>query len=394
MSSEKPADVRAADKKAKKEKSKKRKHDATEEGPGVEQVERKVKKPKSKGKDVSEGAELPERPKKEKKEKKRKAEVVQDEGMVDADQIETVPEKKTRKSKKLKQGDEDAETPPESAAETKDSKKSKSAHEEKPAKKEKKSKKSKSIDEAVPEATTIANAKADKKKNKKKSKETSDATEPTEEVEAPPAVSEANGSKKRSKHANGLDNNGDSVAVDEEVAVKSETAEKKTKKDKKDKKDKIARKKAKLAGEDLRSESPVKHSTDADVDMADGEGGVEETSKNKKNKKGDPTKSRFIAFVGTSRSSSPIWDAILILIIIGNLPFDTKKKHLEEHFKKIPPKNIRMIQSKETNKFKGFAFLEWEDWDKLQTAFQLYHHTEFSIDSDEKTKRKINVEIT
>lgn len=52
-----------------------------------------------------------------------------------------------------------------------------------------------------------------------------------------------------------------------------------------------------------------------------------------------------------------------------------------------------MIQSKETGKFKGFGFLEWEDWDRLQTAFQLYHHTEFSSDEG-KTKRKINIEIT
>jgi hypothetical protein len=55
---------------------------------------------------------------------------------------------------------------------------------------------------------------------------------------------------------------------------------------------------------------------------------------------------------------------------------------------------IRMIQAKDTGKFKGFSFFEWETWDKLQTAFQLYHHTVFRPEVDGDKARQINVEIT
>jgi nucleolar protein 6 len=75
------------------------------------------------------------------------------------------------------------------------------------------------------------------------------------------------------------------------------------------------------------------------------------------------------------------------------MPYNVKKVDIEEHFKKIPPSSIRLAQNKDTGKCRGFAFLEWASWDKLQTAFQLYHHTEISTDGG-KTTRKINVEIT
>lgn len=77
----------------------------------------------------------------------------------------------------------------------------------------------------------------------------------------------------------------------------------------------------------------------------------------------------------------------------GNLPFDATKASIEEHFCKIQPSSIRLIQDKATGKGKGIAFVEFPEWDRLQTAIKLYHHTPFSMDEG-KTSRKINVELT
>jgi len=50
------------------------------------------------------------------------------------------------------------------------------------------------------------------------------------------------------------------------------------------------------------------------------------------------------------------------------------------------------VTYKEGGKSKGYAFLEFDNWDRMRTCLKLYHHSEFE---DGKSKpRKINIELT
>lgn len=97
-----------------------------------------------------------------------------------------------------------------------------------------------------------------------------------------------------------------------------------------------------------------------------------------------PTKSRFIVF-------------------IGNLPYATTDSSLQAHFKKLEPFTLRHRTDPKTKKSKGFAFLEFENYDKMKTCLKLYHHSLFDPEDKEnggsgkgngKGARKINVELT
>ena len=53
------------------------------------------------------------------------------------------------------------------------------------------------------------------------------------------------------------------------------------------------------------------------------------------------------------------------------------------------------MTDKATKKPKGFAFLEFENYDRMKTCLKLFHHTEFDSGvGGDKGKRKINVELT
>lgn len=94
-----------------------------------------------------------------------------------------------------------------------------------------------------------------------------------------------------------------------------------------------------------------------------------------------PKKSRFIVF-------------------IGNLPYDATTEAIEKHFSKIKPDSVRHITQKPESgknqrgppKSKGFAFLEFTNFDRMKTCLKLYHHTKF--DDTTGGTRKINVELT
>jgi nucleolar protein 6 len=76
---------------------------------------------------------------------------------------------------------------------------------------------------------------------------------------------------------------------------------------------------------------------------------------------------------------------------IGNLPYSVTKEQLQKHFEKITPKDIRVMTDKVTKKSKGFAFLEFEHFDRMETCLKMYHHSMFG---EGKKARKINVELT
>lgn len=103
-----------------------------------------------------------------------------------------------------------------------------------------------------------------------------------------------------------------------------------------------------------------------------------------------PKKSRFIVFV-------------------GNLPYTATNDSVAAHFDKIHPDSIRHITERSSQgaqaksgaridaknqhpKSKGFAFLEFNGYDRMKTCLKLYHHSDFN--DGKSPMRKINVELT
>lgn len=103
------------------------------------------------------------------------------------------------------------------------------------------------------------------------------------------------------------------------------------------------------------------------------------------------------------------------IVFVGNLPYSTTDDSLQEHFKSLQPFTLRHRTDPKTNKSKGFAFLEFEGYDRMKTALKLYHHSYFDPEAPEGLKgqepeqqprsfgrgkpkkpsgRKINVELT
>lgn len=96
------------------------------------------------------------------------------------------------------------------------------------------------------------------------------------------------------------------------------------------------------------------------------------------------------------------------IVFIGNLPFATSEEQLREHFAAVKPQGIRHITDKNdpAKKSKGFAFLEFENFDRMKTCLKLYHHSIFprapgaprSGENEEQQlqphQRRINVELT
>lgn len=97
------------------------------------------------------------------------------------------------------------------------------------------------------------------------------------------------------------------------------------------------------------------------------------------------------------------------IVFVGNLPYSVTTKQIESHFAKLAPFKVRHNTDKKTGKSKGFAFLEFENYDRMKTCLQLYHHSIFDPDSQhetgeegegelvskmKRTGRRINVELT
>ncbi|KAH8703833.1 hypothetical protein BGW36DRAFT_355232 [Talaromyces proteolyticus] len=81
------------------------------------------------------------------------------------------------------------------------------------------------------------------------------------------------------------------------------------------------------------------------------------------------------------------------IIFVGNLPFTANLESVTEHFSKISPVSVRVATDKnKTNQCRGFGFVEFEQFDRMQTCLKLYHHSSF--DDGKSPARKINVELT
>lgn len=100
--------------------------------------------------------------------------------------------------------------------------------------------------------------------------------------------------------------------------------------------------------------------------------------------------------------------AARFIVFVGNLPYDTTVDQIKAHFAKILPSSVRHSTDKGTGKSKGFAFLEFDNYDKMKTCLKLYHHSIFDpegkdtagADDNAETAgkkrkgRRINVELT
>lgn len=80
------------------------------------------------------------------------------------------------------------------------------------------------------------------------------------------------------------------------------------------------------------------------------------------------------------------------VVFKGNLPYTATDATIQEHFDKIHPSSIRHRVDKVTGQSKGFAFLEFENYDRMKTCLKLYHHVSF--DDTKSPPRKLNVELT
>jgi nucleolar protein 6 len=107
---------------------------------------------------------------------------------------------------------------------------------------------------------------------------------------------------------------------------------------------------------------------------------------------------------------------VRFICFVGNLPYDATLDQINAHFSKIAPSSVRHATEKATGKSKGYAFLEFDHYDKMKTCLKLYHHSIFDPeargkgkdaadaqeDDKERTKaggkqkkgRRLNVELT
>lgn len=65
------------------------------------------------------------------------------------------------------------------------------------------------------------------------------------------------------------------------------------------------------------------------------------------------------------------------ILFIGNLPFSTTPEAINYHFRALQPFEVRCMTDKATKKFRGTAFVEFPNYDKMKTCLKLYHHSLF-----------------
>jgi nucleolar protein 6 len=90
------------------------------------------------------------------------------------------------------------------------------------------------------------------------------------------------------------------------------------------------------------------------------------------------------------------------IVFVGNLPYTASTSTIRSHFSKLAPFAVRHSTDKSTGRSRGFAFLEFEGYDRMKTCLKLYHHSLFDVGGELSSgkggrkcqTRKINVELT
>lgn len=165
---------------------------------------------------------------------------------------------------------------------------------------------------------------------------------------------------KKRKHADTEEEQG----AAQDAIVKEEAPAKKARK--REEEDSLDRGDKEIESKDTVSDKPKpkKHKKARTDKTEDGE----DTHESEK-----PAKSRFIVFV-------------------GNLPYKTTDDSLKLHFKKLQPFTLRHRTDPKTKKSKGFAFLEFENYDRMKTCLKLYHHSMFDPEDVKEDGADLNAE--
>lgn len=218
-----------------------------------------------------------------------------------------------------------------------------------------------------------------KKKESKKSEAEAEESQVKEDTEAQ--------AKKEKKKEKKNEEKEESKDVEMEDATEEKQDEKKDKK-KKTKKDK--KKERKENGDATNGEQAEATETN------------EQQQEQEEQQYHQQKKVRFIVFVGTlylypgpSQALSVIPSSLAMVLtpsFTGNLPYTATVESIKKHFEKNPPASVRVATEKGSSKCRGFAFIEFDHYDRMKTCLKLYHHSQF--DDGKSPARRINVELT
>ncbi|KAI4284136.1 MAG: hypothetical protein L6R38_001633 [Xanthoria sp. 2 TBL-2021] len=80
------------------------------------------------------------------------------------------------------------------------------------------------------------------------------------------------------------------------------------------------------------------------------------------------------------------------ILFVGNLPYSATDASIQRHFANLKPTSIRHLHDKTSGKSKGYAFLEFNHYDRLKTCLKTFHESKF--DDGISPPRPLNVELT
>lgn len=227
-----------------------------------------------------------------------------------------------------------------------------------------------------------------KKKESKKSEAEAEESQVKEDTEAQAKKKEKKEKKKAEKEA---EKKNEEKEESKDVEMEDATEEKQDEKKDKKKKTKKDKKKEKKENGDA-----------TNGEQAEAAEANEQQQEQEEQQYHQQKKVRFIVFVGTlylypgpSQALSVIPPSLAMVLtpsFAGNLPYTATVESIKKHFEKNPPASVRVATEKGSSKCRGFAFIEFDHYDRMKTCLKLYHHSQF--DDGKSPARRINVELT